>query len=266
MLLDAELDHLRTVAHGAEVRVHPADHLLRAVPELARHRVEAHRRAPIERLQPRGRPGPRATKTLPDVQPILLTHRWEPFNDPAWLFEPKYDGYRGLLYVTRRDCHFRSKRGNLLKRFEQLCYWVREELTVKEAILDGEVVALDSDGRQNFRDLIAGRGNLHYAAFDALWINGKDLRGLPLKRRKRALVGLVPAATTVLSQVFSVEERGRDLFAAAQRLDLEGIVAKRGAHPYAAGTTWYKIKNQAYTQTEGRGELFYPPPRPERPT
>ena len=73
-----------------------------------------------------------------------------------------------------------------------------------------------------FRDLVAGRGNLHYAAFDALWIDGKDLRGLPLTRRKRALGRHIPATTTVLSQVFSVEERGRDMFAAAERLDLEG--------------------------------------------
>jgi hypothetical protein len=155
---------------------------------------------------------PRVTRTLPLVEPVLLTSPHEPFDDPAWLFEPKYDGYRGLLYVTRQGCHFRSKRGNILKRFEELCYWVREELPVKEAILDGEVVALDRDGRQNFRDLLAGRGNLHYAVFDALWVNGKDLRGLPLTRRKRALHGLVPATTTVVLQVFSIEERGRDLF------------------------------------------------------
>ena len=90
---------------------------------------------------------PRATKTLPDVQPVLLTPRREPFNDPAWLFEPKYDGYRGLLYVTRQGCWFRSKRENILRRFDHLCYWVREALPVKEAILDGEVVALDSEGR-----------------------------------------------------------------------------------------------------------------------
>jgi ATP-dependent DNA ligase len=62
---------------------------------------------------------------------------------------------------------------NVLKRFQGPCYWVREELPVKEAILDGEVVALDSEGRQNFRDLMAGRGNLHYAAFDALWMDGR---------------------------------------------------------------------------------------------
>jgi bifunctional non-homologous end joining protein LigD len=199
---------------------------------------------------------PRVSRTLPTVEPILLTPRVDPFDDPAWLFEPKYDGYRGLLYITRKGCHFRSKRGNILKRFEELCYWVREELPVKEAILDGEVVALDSEGRQNFRNLTAGRGNLHYAAFDALWIEGKDLRPLLLTRRKQLLTKLIPATTTVLSQVFSVAERGRDMFAAAERLDLEGIVAKRKADPYSPAVTWYKIKNRAYTQGEGRWELF----------
>jgi bifunctional non-homologous end joining protein LigD len=189
------------------------------------------------------------------VDPILLTPRREPFNDPAWLFEPKYDGYRGLLYVTGQGCHFRSKGGNILKRFEQLCYWVRGA-TVKEAILGGEVVGLDNEGRQNFRDLLAGRGNLHYAAFDALWVNGKDLRAPPLTRRKRYLTGVVPATTTVVSQVFSVEGRGKDLFDAAERLDIEGIVAKRKADPYGPDTVWYKIKSRTYTQGEGRWELF----------
>jgi ATP-dependent DNA ligase len=116
--------------------------------------------------------------------------------------------------------------------------------------LDGEVVALDSEGRQNFRDLRAGRGNLHYAAFDAFWIEGKDLRPLLLTRRKRALTSLIPATTTVLSQVFSIEERGRDMFAAAERLDLEGIVAKRKADAYRPETVWYKIKSRTYTQGE----------------
>ena len=82
----------------------------------------------------------------------------DPFDDPAWVFVPKYDGYRGLLYVTRSDCYFRSKRGNTLKKFAVVCLWVREELHVREAILDGEVVALDSEGRQNFRHLLAGKG------------------------------------------------------------------------------------------------------------
>jgi ATP-dependent DNA ligase len=189
------------------------------------------------------------------VEPIVPVARGVPFDDPAYLFEPKYDGFRGLLYVTRQDCYFRSKRGNILKRFQELAYWVGEELSQKEVILDGEIVALEG-GRQDFRALLAGRGNLHYAAFDALWVNGKDLRRLPLTRRKRHLSRVVWATSTVLSQVFSIEERGWDLFAAAERLDLEGIVAKRKADPYGPETVWYKIKNPSYTQAEGRWELF----------
>jgi ATP-dependent DNA ligase len=69
-------------------------------------------------------------------------------------------------------------------------------------------VALDPEGRQDFRSLLARRGNPHYAAFDVLWLNGKDLRPLPLTRRKRALERVIPATTTVLSRVFSVEGRG----------------------------------------------------------
>jgi ATP-dependent DNA ligase len=60
----------------------------------------------------------------------------------------------------------------------------------------------------------------------------------------------------VLSQIFALDARGRDMLAAAERLDLEGIVAKRKADPYGPDTVWYKIRNQAYTQAEGRWELF----------
>jgi bifunctional non-homologous end joining protein LigD len=201
----------------------------------------------------------RSTTALPLVEPVVPQRLERPFDDPSWLFEPKYDGFRGLLYVTRRDCHFRSKRGNVLRRFQELCHWIRQELPVKEAILDGEVVALDPDGRQDFRALLEGRGNLHYAAFDALWVSGRDLRGLALTQRKRMLHRIVPATTTVLSQVFSLEARGCDMLRAAERLDLEGIVAKRRADPYGSDTVWYKIRNQAYTQSEGRWELFRRP-------
>jgi ATP-dependent DNA ligase len=109
----------------------------------------------------------RRAVALPLVEPIVPVLRDQPFDDPAYLFEPKYDGFRGLFYLDGRECHFRSKRGNVLKQFRELCDWVRHELRVKEIILDGEVVALDSEGRQDFRSLLGRRGNLHYAAFDA---------------------------------------------------------------------------------------------------
>jgi bifunctional non-homologous end joining protein LigD len=170
----------------------------------------------------------------------------------------QYDGFRGLLYLSGRECRFRSKRGNHLRRFDQLCYWVREELGTRDVILDGELVALDECGRQDFRLLMTGRGNLHYAVFDVLWLKGKDLRECLLSRRKRILSRLVKKTSTVLSPVFGVGGRGRDLFAAVQRLDLEGVVAKRMADPYAPDTVWRKVRNAAYTQMEGRRELFHP--------
>jgi hypothetical protein len=69
---------------------------------------------------------------------------------------------------------------------------------------------------------------------------------------------LIKKTSTVLSPVFSVRGRGRDLFAAVERLDLEGIVAKWVAGPYTPDTVWRKVRNGAYTQMEGRRELFHP--------
>ena len=198
----------------------------------------------------------RIAPALPVVEPILLTPRPDPFDDPAWLFEPKYDGYRGLLYITRNGCHFRSKRGNILKRFEELSYWVREELPVKEAILDGEVVALDSEGRQNFRDLHGWPGEPPLCRVRCALDRREGSATAAAHPAKQLLTRLIPATTTVLSQVFSIAERGRDMFAAAERIDLEGIVAKRKADAYRPETVWYKIDSRTYTQGEGRRELF----------
>lgn len=83
--------------------------------------------------------------------------------------------------------------------------------------------------------------------------------GLPLSRRKRILSQLITRTSTALSRVFHVRGRGRDLLVAAQRLDLEGIVAKRLVDPYAPDTVWRKVRNGGYTLTPGRGELFHRP-------
>ena len=201
------------------------------------------------------------TAALPKIDPIAPVLRSAPFNDPAWLFEPKYDGFRGMLYVTPTSCGFYSKRGLVLKQFAGLCEEVRDQLRVREAILDGEVIAFNDEGYVDFRLLMRRQGHLRYAVFDLLWLNGRDLRDEPLIERKRRLGPLIPStAAPVVTQAMTVVGEGVSLFQAAQRLDLEGIVAKRRLDPYGPGVTWYKIKNPAYTQMEGRGELFYPPP------
>src|SRR6476646_1777983 len=94
--------------------------------------------------------------SLPRVQPIIPTARALPFNDPAWLFEPKYDGFRGMLYLTRQSCTLYSRRGNAMNRFRELAQQLWHELPKREVILDGEIVALDDEGRISFWDLMRG--------------------------------------------------------------------------------------------------------------
>jgi bifunctional non-homologous end joining protein LigD len=198
----------------------------------------------------------RTAPALPRIAPIVPTTRPAPFNDPAWLFEPKFDGFRGMVYLTRQSCSIYSKRGNRFSRFEELRRPICTELPGREVILDGEVVAIDDEGRVSFWDLMRSRGYLAFAAFDLLWLNGRDLRQQALTQRKKRLERLIPVTTGTLLRVPCFERYGFELFEAACRLDLEGIVAKRKADPYGPRTTWYKIKNPTYTQAEGRWELF----------
>src|SRR5919204_52004 len=95
---------------------------------------------------------------LPRIEPIVATLRAAAFNHPDWLFEPKYDGFRGIFYRTRQGCELYSRRGNRMTRFQELAEQVGAELGRREAILDGEIVALDEDGRISFWDLMRGRG------------------------------------------------------------------------------------------------------------
>ena len=203
-------------------------------------------------------PDLRLVSGLPRIEPLTLTARADAFDDPEWLFEPKYDGFRGLIYNSPAGCEIRSRRDFRFERFGDLCERVSGILGSREAILDGEVVALNRQGKPVFRDLLRGMGYVAFAAFDLLWLDGTDLRALPLTERKRALGELLAKDTGPLYKVLTLEEDGRALFSAARKMDLEGIVAKRKSDPYGPATTWYKIKNPVYSQVEGRGELFRP--------
>jgi bifunctional non-homologous end joining protein LigD len=99
-------------------------------------------------------------------------------------------------------------RGKVLSRFADLPLRVGAELHARDAVLDGEVVALDDEGRMDFGALLAGKGWLHYAAFDVLWLNGRGLRAQPLIKRKRRLEQLIPTNNSTLSRVLAVEEHG----------------------------------------------------------
>jgi bifunctional non-homologous end joining protein LigD len=199
---------------------------------------------------------------LPYVEPLDLAPRREPFDDPDWIFEPKYDGFRGLIYSSRVRCEIRSRRDLPLKRFRELWGRVAEVLRPREAVLDGEIVSLNRQGKPVFQDLIRCQGFIAFVAFDLLWLDGRDLRPQPLSRRKELLAQLLPEDTGPLYKILTIEEHGRALFAAARRLDLDGIVAKRKADPYLPNTVWYKIPNPAHRLMPASAEPYRPREKP----
>jgi bifunctional non-homologous end joining protein LigD len=131
------------------------------------------------------------------------------------------------------------------------------KLRVKNAIIDGEIACVDEEGRSLFNELLFRRGSPIFYAFDLLYLNGRDLRQLPLTERKEKLRAVIEksALPDVLCGKY-VEGRGVDLFNEVVRRNLEGVVAKRKSGTYATVSDWLKIKNLNYSQSERRYELF----------
>jgi bifunctional non-homologous end joining protein LigD len=193
---------------------------------------------------------------LPRVQPIAPIRRTEPFDDPDWLFDLKYDGFRALCYLEQGRCRLISRNGNLMSRFTGLSDRIAATLDVGDAILDGEVIAADETGRPQFYDLLRDTRPPAYVVFDVLWLNGADLRAQPLTERRRQLQNTLPKGSAIISEALSVTGRGHRLFGLMCAHDLEGVVAKRLKDGYGSRVRWLKIKNPSYSQNEGRCELF----------
>jgi bifunctional non-homologous end joining protein LigD len=171
----------------------------------------------------------------------------DPFDDDGWIFELKLDGFRGLADTMQG--RMLSKNGNILKRFNSLL-----DALPRGYVFDGEIVALDEDGRPRFNDLMFGGREPVYVAFDVLFVEGEDVRAAPLKERKAALERVVHRHQMQRSE--PVLGDGKAAFRAVCDLDLEGIVAKQLADPYSPRTKWFKILNPKYSQKAGRAELF----------
>ena len=102
------------------------------------------------------------------VQPIAPVRRPEPFDDPKWIFDLKYDGFRGMCYIAQGCCRMISRNGNLMSRFARLGDNIAASLDVGDAILDGEVIAADETGRPQFYDLLRDMRAPAYVAFDVI--------------------------------------------------------------------------------------------------
>jgi bifunctional non-homologous end joining protein LigD len=217
-----------------------------------------------EELPPKRRPIPiqpaelqnARTGAMPSrVEPMLATLADHPFSDPNWLFEIKWDGVRALARIENGTLALRSRTGvDITKRYPELAS-PPNALAARQAILDGEIVALDEQGHSNFERL-QERMHVHapseslvtqmrvvYFAFDLLYCDGYDLREAPLLERKQLLQRLLYTSERFRYADHQLEH-GKELFALAEQNGLEGIVAKRADSPYVSDRSpyWVKLK------------------------
>ena len=198
---------------------------------------------------------------IPRMSPMLAGVARAPFDSDDWLFEVKWDGYRCLAYIAAKGVYLDSRNGRpLLAQFPVLSS-VRPALRAKEALLDGEIIALRG-GRADFSELRTNPKSALFVAFDVLYMDGAILLDTPLDARKEALKGAMEwGGAAILSQ--SVDGQGKALFSWTKARHMEGVMAKRKDSLYRPGQRtgeWLKIKNLrqgtfwvvGYTPSPGR--------------
>jgi bifunctional non-homologous end joining protein LigD len=218
--------------------------------------------------------------TMPRVvQPMLATLVDEPFSDDEWLFEIKWDGYRAVAFIEDGRVRLVSRNQNeFTPEFPEL-QALAKAVNAKQAVLDGEIVALDEHGRPSF-SLMQQRSGLTigpkrrakdrsvpivYYAFDLIYADGYDLTRVDLEKRKQALVSLLRTSELIrYSEHFL--GKGEELYRAASEQKLEGIVAKKRNSCYVQKRSreWLKMKVTmrqecvigGYTDPRGSREHF----------
>jgi bifunctional non-homologous end joining protein LigD len=180
------------------------------------------------------------------LRPMLATLIDAPFDDRAWVFETKWDGFRVIAHIDHGKVNLYSRGGkNLTKVYPGIA---KALATIRHhAVIDGELVALDEKGRPSFQLLQEARkspARLRYCVFDLMYLDGQDLRRLSLLERKAKLHRVLRGGPLVR---FSrhVRRSGIRAFRAAARKRLEGVIAKRAESRYHSGRRtrdWLKIK------------------------
>ena len=210
---------------------------------------------------------PRVTRPW-TVQPMLCTLVDTAFNGEDWLFEVKWDGYRAIgsrlndevtLY-SRSNTDFSTHYPPVVEALRQLDH---------DVILDGEIIVTDKKGMPHFELLQNWRrdpvGALQFCVFDLLWIDGHDIRTMPLIERKSLLQSIIPK-DSIIRYSDHVQNRGEALFREAQKRGLEGVVAKKAEGAYQEnkrGSEWLKIKTHLRQEvviggfTEPKGSREY---------
>ncbi len=162
---------------------------------------------------------------MPVIEPMKLSRIAAPFDNSDFVFELKHDGFRSLAYIADGRCSLISRRKNYCYKSFDALKTALAKLRAKTAILDGEIVCLDSEGKSRFNLLLRRRAEPVFYASDLLWLNGKDLRGLPLVERKIRLRKLIEKSDCErIIYTRHIEMRGCVLYRAICKKDLEGII------------------------------------------
>jgi bifunctional non-homologous end joining protein LigD len=185
-----------------------------------------------------------------NLRPMRLSRSQQPFDSDQHVFELKIDGFRALAHFQRGQGQLVSRNGNTFRRFAELAQRIASNLKVESAVIDGQISCVDGDGRPIFRDLLFGKGHCVFFAFDLLFLNGRDLRVLPLIERKRLLKMLLGRKRLPIRYLDHIAHDGRLLFEQIVRMDLEGMVCKRKDSPYKVtekpSSYWIKVTNPLY--------------------
>jgi len=198
-------------------------------------------------------PGAKRAAMPQRVEPMLAMLSDSPPQGSDWVYEIKWDGFRGLVFLDRGKLRIESRnRQPFDKLFPELA-GLANSVTADAAILDGEIVAFDANGRPSFSLMQQrtgfitspqrNRAPVQYVAFDLLYLNGYDLRGAALSDRQRVLRSIVrPSGILRVSEVFA--GNGERVLEAAREHGLEGVVAKKlgSAYESTRSRSWVKVK------------------------
>jgi bifunctional non-homologous end joining protein LigD len=187
------------------------------------------------------------TQNLPKrLQPMLATLTDAPFDGKEWIFEDKYDGFRMVATMSGGKVTLYSRNGKIISHnYADVAKAL--EGGKSDAVIDGELVALDARGVSHFQLLqnaLRSKARLQYCAFDLMFLDGEDLRGQPLTERKKRLKAILPKHKLIAFSRHRLA-RGTKFFEEAKRKGLEGIMAKRADSKYVSGArsdNWLKIK------------------------
>jgi len=205
--------------------------------------------------RPQDLEGARKAEMPAKIEPMLATLVDKPFSDPEWLFEVKWDGVRALAWVREGKVELRARSGSTsTSQYPELA-GLPQRLSVERAILDGEIVVLDANGRSDFERLqermhvrqppatLQQSAPVTYYLFDILYCDGYDLREAPLSARKELLRRVLRPRDPFRFSDHQAEH-GKELFELARQHGLEGILGKHARSGYASGRTssWVKFK------------------------